>query len=301
MPFRTIELTTPAELHIIANQLTIIQENDTFSIPIEDIYQITSIGPDIRLSTMDLSILAENKISLMTLDDKYLPTAMLLPFSGNSRQAQLMHMQVDYPKEKYREIWMEVVRKKIANQSRNLALLGLKGSEEIAIYSQNINSDNVNYIEAMAAKEYFNYYHEGLNRRSTDPVNSRLNYGYAVVRSAIARALVITGFHPSFGIHHDNQLNDFNLADDLIEPYRGIVDQMVFYNIGTNELLNKSERKNIASILFHACSIDGIKMNVITSIGLMCESLKRIVLKNSNETLKLPTILKLELLEDITE
>lgn len=75
-------------------------------------------------------------------------------------------------------------------------------------------------MEALAAKMYFASYHEGLNRRVEDPVNSRLNYGYAVVRSAIARNLVAVGFHPTFGIHHDSQLNAFNLVDDLIEPYR---------------------------------------------------------------------------------
>ena len=83
-------------------------------------------------------------------------------------------------------------------------------------YVFSISDDNVDYNEALAAKDYFSQYHEGLNRRVEEPINSRLNYGYAVVRSAIARKLVATGFHTAFGIHHDNQLNAFNLADDLI-------------------------------------------------------------------------------------
>ncbi len=93
---------------------------------------------------------------------------------------------------------------------------------------------NVDYNESLASKEYFSYYHEGFNRRTEDPINSRLNYGYAVVRSAIARKLVATGFHPTFGIHQDSQLNAFNLADDLIEPYRAIVDLAGHYNIDAN-------------------------------------------------------------------
>ncbi len=90
------------------------------------------------------------------------------------------------------------------------------------------------FSTSLASKHYFSYYHEGFNRRTEDPINSRLKYGYAVVRSAIARKLVATGFHPTFGIHHDSQLNAFNLADDLIEPYRAIVDLAGYNNIGAN-------------------------------------------------------------------
>ena len=104
----------------------------------------------------------------------------------------------------------------ISNQARALSIMGLDNAENVAMYVSNINAENVDAMEALAAKEYFEYYHEGLNIRVEDPVNSRLNYGYAVVRSSIARSLVAVGFHPTFGIHHDSQLNAFNLADDLI-------------------------------------------------------------------------------------
>lgn len=300
MPFRTLDITEPSEIHINFGQLEITQE-EKIIIPIEDLYQITTIGPNIRLSTMDLSILSQNNVSIMTLDDKYLPTAIVLPFSGNSRQSQLMHAQVSFTEEKYRALWEKIIKRKIENQSRNLALLGLNGTERIFSFSQDISVENVDYVEALAAKEYFQEYHIGLNRRGDDPVNSRLNYGYAIVRSAIARALVCTGFHPAFGIHHNNQLNAFNLADDLIEPYRAMVDQVAYYNIGTNEHLNKSERRELAGILFNACMIDGTKVNIISAIELMCESLKRIILDGSDEDLQLPTILVIEKMEDITE
>ena len=121
------------------------------------------------------------------------------------------------------------------------------------------------------------------------------------MRSAIARALVCTGFHPAFGIHHNNQLNAFNLADDLIEPYRAMVDQVAYYNLGPNDHLSKMERKELAGVLFNACMIEGKKINIISAIELMCESLKRIILEGSGEELQLPTILATEKMEDITE
>lgn len=250
---------------------------------------------------MDLSILSQNKIAIITLDEKYLPTAMVLPYEGHARQSQLMHAQVSTVSGKYLEIWTDIIKQKISNQSRALSIMGLRGSEEIAKYAGSLTKDNVDRNEALAAKEYFGFYHEGLNRRTEDPVNSRLNYGYTVVRSYIARSLVATGFHPTFGIHHDSQLNAFNLADDLIEPYRAMVDLVAHKNIGSNVQLTKTERREIAHVLHNACMIDGAKVNIISAVEIMCESLKRIILDKSDEKLKLPTILPIESLEGITE
>ncbi len=112
----------------------------------------------------------------------------------------------------------------------------------MAFNSETITADNVDYNEALIAKEYFSYYHEGLNRRGDDPVKSRLNFGYAVVRSAIARAMVAVGCHPAFGIHHNNQLYTFYLADDLIEPFRATADLGAHEIIGPNERLTKKRQ-----------------------------------------------------------
>ncbi len=301
MAFRTIEISHPAELHIKSGQLEITEEDGILSIPIEDIVQITMIGPDIRLSTMDLSILSQNKTAIMTLDQKYLPTALVLPFEGNARQSKLIHKQVELTAEKYLELWLQIIKQKISNQSRALSIMGRDGSEKVSSYLNKISFDNVDSQEAGAAKEYFANYHEGLNRRSDDPVNSRLNYGYAVVRSAIARGIVSVGAHPAFGIHHNSQLNPFNLADDLIEPFRPMVDLVAIEHLGTNERLNKAERRALACVLHNACMVGGTKMNILSAITEMCESLKRILYDGSDEDLQLPVILPIERMDGITE
>lgn len=110
-----------------------------------------------------------------------------------------------------------------------------------------------------------------------------------------------TGFHPTLGIHHDSQLNAFNLADDLIEPYRAIVDLIAHENIGSNIQLSKTERRELAHVLHNACMVDGMKINVMSAIDIMVESLKRIILENTNEKLKLPVIIPTEDMEGITE
>lgn len=301
MGFRTLEISHAAEIHIKEGQLEIATEEGTIYVPIEDLSQIMVHGANIRLSTMDLSILSQNKVSLMTLDDRYLPTAIVLPFEGHTRQSKLMHAQVNTTHEKYLKLWIQIIKQKIRNQSRALSIMGLDGAEMVAEYVSAVNEESVDYCESLAAKEYFSYYHEGFNRRSEDPINSRLNYGYAVVRSAIARKLVATGFHPTFGIHHNSQLNAFNLTDDLIEPYRAMVDLVVHSNLSSNIQLTKSERKELAHILYNACLIDGVKVNVMSAIDVMVESLKRILLDESDEELKLPMIIPIESMEAISE
>ena len=301
MALRTVEITKPSEIHIQNGQLTIEQKAGTASIPIEDIAQITAIGPNIRLSTMDLSILTEHKVAIMTLDQKYLPTALVLPFEGNARQSRLIHQQVELSKDKYSEIWYQVIPRKISNQARALSILGFDGAEAVAHYANTLSMENVDAHEALAAKEYFTKYHEGLNRRNSDPVNSRLNYGYAIVRSAIARAIVTVGCHPAFGIHHNSQLNSFNLADDLIEPYRPMVDLVAHENVGAQEFLSRAERKALAAVLHNACMVNGTKMSLLSAITATAESFKRILGGDSAEELVLPTILPIEEMEVISE
>lgn len=301
MGFRILEISHAAEIHIKEGQLEVTTSEGVVLIPIEDLCQIMVHGANIRLSTMDLSILSQNKVALMTLDERYLPTAIVLPFEGHARQSKLMHAQVNTTAEKHLNLWFQIIKQKICNQSRTLSIMGLEGSEELSLYVNSLDTINVDYNESIAAKKYFEFYHKGLNRRTDDPINSRLNYGYAVVRSAIARKLVATGFHPTFGIHHDSQLNAFNLADDLIEPYRAMVDLVAHKNIGSNLQLSKQERRAVAHVLYNACIIDGTKVNIMSAIDIMIESLKRIILDDSEELLKLPTVIPIEEMEGITE
>ena len=100
MAFRTMEISRAAEIHIKEGQLDVKKEDGTIQVPIEDLIQIMAHGANIRLSTMDLSILAKNKIILVTSDEKYLPTAIVIPFEGHTRQSKLMHAQIENEKKK---------------------------------------------------------------------------------------------------------------------------------------------------------------------------------------------------------
>ena len=118
-----------------------------------------------------------------------------------------------------------------------------------------------------------------------------MNYGYAIVRSYIIKALISTGFHCALGINHHNEYNNFNLADDLIEPWRAMVDQLAFEVIGTDCNLSLKQRKILTGILHKPCKIDGRVMNISTGIELMVSSFKNAVVENQSELLKLPILM----------
>ncbi len=299
MGFRTLYISRPADIHIKEGQMEIASADGLATIPVEDLNLIMLHGANIRLSSMDLSILSMNKVAVITLDSKYLPTAIVLPFEGHARQSKLMHAQVEVSQEQNLALWVQIIRRKIMNQSRALSILGFSGAEDIAKYADGLDENNVDNFEALSARDYFSFYNEGLNRRGEDPMNSRLNYGYAVIRSYIARSLVVAGFHPTFGIHHDNQLNSFNLADDLIEPFRAMVDIVANVNIESDIELTKQERRAMTLVLHNACMMGEAKVNIMTAVDNMVESLKRIILDKSDEKLELPTIIPVETTEKL--
>lgn len=300
MGFRTLEISTSAEIHVRKSQLEITNQDGIIMIPLEDLTTIVCSGANIRMSTMAQAQIAEAGISLMIIDEKYHPSCMLVPIRSNVRQTLVMRNQIMLNSDVKDQIWKQIIMRKIENQARALTLLGRDGSEKILRYTSTA-SDEIDAIEANAAKDYFHYLHPGLNRRNDDPVNSCLNYGYAVIRNAIIRAVILAGFQPALGIHHDNYLNAFNLADDLIEPWRAMVDLIALRDPGTSTVLSRSKRKEIAMVLHHACMVNDTKVSVLSGIDEMVGSFRNRIVTGDASNLKLPIILPIEVLEAVKE
>lgn len=300
MGFRTLEIRHPADLHVSAGQLSIEQESGKVVIPLEDLTTLVCIGANIRLSTLGMAQMARHGITVLMIDNSYKPAAILLPVESNARQALVMHQQVDLDKKCKNALWRMIIRQKIENQARALSILGLSGMKDVMVFANELNGENIETIEALAAKTYFSFFHPGLNRRNADAMNSCLNYGYGVVRNALIRAIVLSGLQPAFGLHHSNQLNAFNLADDLIEPWRPMVDLIACSVVETNVLLTKKQRYELAHVLHNACVIEGKKMTVLSGIDSMVDSLKSAVINRTTELL-LPVVLPVESMELINE
>lgn len=290
---RILEITNPCELHIQNYQLKIIQEDQIFFVPIHELSIIIAQVQNIRLSTNDLSILAENHVLFLTLNQKYLPSTMTLSFINNSRQSITMEKQLLLSKRKRNILWNQIISCKIYNQASVLRLLEKTGVQEIVSYSKQIHYGDRENVEALAAHKYFQYYYLGLNRRCESAVNSRLNYGYSIVRGCVAKSLAAHGFLLSKGIHHESSLNAFNLVDDMIEPFRAFVD-LNSTRIQSNQIrLTREERKILMETLYMECKIDNKYTTVQNAIEIMVDSLKAFIFENGD--LLLPEMVPLNI------
>lgn len=300
MQEKILEITNPTEIHIRNKQLLLIQEDKEIKVSIDELAIIVVQGADIRLSTMDISILAENNVLLLTIGTNYLPSSMTLTFHANSRQSITMAKQLSLSKRKINYLWNTIIQQKITNQAKVLSLLGKDGSEIIHNYIYKVNRGDKDNIEAIAANKYFQYYYPGLNRRMEFPINSCLNYGYSIVRSSLARSLAIHGFLLSQGLHHHSSLNAFNLVDDLIEPFRAFVDYNAIQIVSNNTKLTKEQRKRLLGTLFMECKINNQVTTLNNAIDIYVNSFKDYVYSNT-DTLYFPEVLPINIKERIEE
>ena len=297
---RILEITKRTEIHICDGQLQLEQDENKVVIPIEDLSIIISQGSDIRLSTTDISILAEHNVLLLTIGKNYLPSSMTLTFNNNSRQSITMERQLLMPKRKINYLWNQIIQAKIRNQASVLAILGKAGSDEVNDYASKVIKGDKNNVEAIAANKYFKSYYPGLNRRCECPINSCLNYGYSIIRSSIARSLVSHGFLLSKGIYHHNSLNAFNLVDDMIEPFRAFVDLVAINVVSSNVTLTKEQRRKLMEILYMECRIDNQITTVQIAIDIYISSFKSYVFEESEEIL-CPEVLPIKVRNVIEE
>ncbi len=304
--FRILEITQPSELHVTSNQLTIEQQiepkkKQRVSIPLEDLELIICTGSNIRISTMALSVMSENKIAVVIIGKDYLPSSILLPYDANVRNASIAKSQLNMNIEIKNAIWQKIIQKKIENQAKCLTLLGIDGTKDLMQMISQVQSGDPANIEGMAAKLYFQQFHPGLVRRNDDPINSVLNYGYAIIRNTIIRDIVCAGFYPAIGIHHEGPFNGFNLADDLIEPLRAMVDIVAHDIVSSQTNLSREQRRQLTLVLHNACMINGEKNTISNGINIMIQSFKTAIEQNDADLIKLPDILPVEKIEVISE
>lgn len=252
---KTLYFGNPAYLSLRNNQLVIkipgVEKNanlsDTFkrsaeiTKPIEDLAFIVLDNKQITITTGAMAALLENNCMVITCDDHSMPTGLMLPLYGNTIQNERFRNQIDASVPLKKQLWQQTVQCKINNQA---TVLGFLRSEEVRcmrVWASEVRSGDVDNMEARAAAYYWKYlfgqHINGFTRfRDGIPPNNLLNYGYAILRAIIARALVSSGLLPTLGIHHHNRYNAYCLADDIMEPYRPYVDELIYNLIETKGL-----------------------------------------------------------------
>lgn len=192
-----------------------------------------------------------------------MPSGVLHPFHEHSRLSKVAHMQVCWSTPFKKRAWQQIVRTKISGQADVLEKFGAhNAAKSLRSMRQHVTSGDDKNIEAQAAREYWqNLFGKTFRRHAGDTINSALNYGYAIMRATITRSIVSYGLLPTFGIHHNSNLNAFNLSDDIIEVFRPIVDDRVKSMHTANEInennLSKDNRQKLASLMNETCMLSG--------------------------------------------
>lgn len=291
MKYINILFSSAKHLFLKDNQLGIADENgEVWSYPIEDIDSVVLENNQMTLSASLLSFLMQNEVALFVCNDQHLPCGVAMPFNSYSRQLKNLQLQLNISQPLKKSLWQSIIKQKILNQSKTLQMIR-KDSNILIDLSKKILSGDRKNVEAVAAKKYFELlFSKEFTRNKDNFINSCLNYAYSIVRGAIARTLVIYGFETSIGIHHCSQLNNFNLADDLIEVYRPIIDAFVFKSIDLSiDELNTKIKQQLLNILNIEVEIENKKQSISYSIFIFIESLKRSF--NDNKILlKFPSI-----------
>lgn len=223
------------------------------SVPIEDIGYIVFEHPHITFTQSVMQLLAENNASVIFCDASYHPSSMLFHLDTHFIQTERFKQQINASEPLKKQLWQQTVKCKIENQAALLKQTG-KNAEPLYLKAARVKSGDVTNEEAKAAKIYWSKLFETDFRRERfgDAPNPALNYGYAILRAATARALAGSGLLSTLGIHHRNKYNSFCLADDIMEPYRPFVDALVL-EMQTEQLnckeLGKPEKAKLLTLL----------------------------------------------------
>ena len=226
---RIVEVSRPSYLFIKNSQLCVQQNKEIVGrVPLEDLGVLLLAHPAISLSQAVLYLATNNNTVIILCDNRYLPVSLMLPLSGHSLHAKILNQQINSSVPRQKSAWAQIIQAKITAQAENLRRVQQDNSY-LNKLAQQVKSGDPENKEAQAAQHYWRKYFGDAFRRNPDleDRNILLNYGYAILRAAVARAIVSSGLHPALGIHHHNQYNSFALADDLMEPLRPKVDHIV--------------------------------------------------------------------------
>ena len=208
------------------------------TIPIEDIGVVILDNRRITITSGVMEALLENNCAVITCNQKGMPVGLLLPLCGNTTQNERFRSQLEASLPLRKQLWQQTIKQKILNQEFVLRTNTDKETNCMRVWSNDVRSGDPDNLEARAAAYYwknvFTNYPNFVRDREGTPPNNLLNYGYAILRAIIARALVGSGLLPTLGIHHHNRYNAYCLADDIMEPYRPYVDQLVLDIIQCN-------------------------------------------------------------------
>ena len=295
MSWRSLIISHPSKLSVKNNQLQI-QQEEIWNMPIEDISAIVLESQQILLTESLLSKACENNIIIYICDAKHIPNGYILPYFQHSRNTKIIKNQISLTEPFKKRCWQQIIKQKIYNQAYVLKCIGKHDVEKkLLTLIAKVDSGDSKNIEGQAAKIYFeSLFLKGFNRNYENIYNSCLDYGYSILRGSIARTISQYGYIPCLGIHHKSELNNFNLADDFIEPFRPVVDLWTIQNVNLKDEFDTEIRKNLVDLLNYEIIIAGKRQCIMNAIDVMISSFTTSVQSKDYTKLLTPMIVPLE-------
>lgn len=291
---KTLYFGNPVYLSLRNAQLVIrlpeVEKNDTLpdffkkeiemTKPVEDLGVVVLDHKQITITSGVLEALLENNCAVITCDSKSMPVGLMLPLYGNTTQNERFRKQLEASLPLKKQLWQQTVQAKINNQAAVLQCCTHEEVKCMRVWAADVRSGDPDNMEARAAVYYWKYLFQDISgftrERSGISPNHLLNYGYAILRAVVARGLVTSGLLPTLGIHHHNRYNAYCLADDIMEPYRPYVDELVFgivQETGHNVELTKEIKARLLSIPVLDVQIAGKRSPLMIAVGQTTASL----------------------------
>lgn len=270
MSWRTIVITKRAKLDLQLGFM-VVRGEATTKVALNEIAVVLIESTAVSLTTSLLAELTKRKVKVIFCDEKRNPSSELVSYYGSHDTSNKIRKQIAWRQNTKEAVWTEIVSEKIRKQKELLELLGKEEAELLSSYLQQIAWNDETNREGHAAKVYFNaLFGLDFTRTEDNLINAALNYGYSIILSSFTREIVANGYITQLGLFHDNMFNQFNLASDLMEPFRPLVDKCV---LGMKlEQFEHEEKMWLVDILNQAVQIDGKIQYVSNAIKIYCKS-----------------------------
>ena len=266
MGWRTVVVNTHSKLSYKNNHLIFKDASRTELIHLSEVDILLLETTDIVLSTMLIKRLMDENILVIFCDDKRLPTAYLMPYYGRHDSSLQLSRQIAWREDVKAQVWTTIIAQKILNQALYLGNCGfLEKSQSVIDLYHGLDLFDPSNREGHAARIYFNtLFGNDFSREQESDINAALDYGYTLILSMFAREIVLSGCMTQFGLKHANQFNQFNLASDIMEPFRPIIDRIVYENRSSSFVKIKRELFTVFSDTFHYNDKDMYLSNIVS-------------------------------------
>jgi CRISPR-associated protein Cas1 len=292
MSWRIVKISSHCKLRLSQNSF--IYEPDPpaekVSFALEDIAIVILESQQINITSALLSKLSDYGVTVITCDEKHKPNGILCSYGKPSKQSEVVFKQTEMSLPLQKRLWQAIIRQKIFNQATVLLIGRKAASEYLYAMAAHVLSGDGDNKESLAAQNYWkNLFPEGFVRHNEDGINAALNYGYAIIRNVLIENIAVSGLIGCLGVNHHSVLNNFNLADDLIEPYRPFVDLVVLNEgVTLTDTLSEERKELLIAILQQRCFISGKETTILNALRQTVYSFISAIKENDASQLILP-------------